>query len=107
MIYPQATAPLAVANPLFGLGPGVGIPRSTVPTGGPGDIVQVTEGDLFYALIHTGEPNGFGETQGIIISGTGIYDGATTVLSVVSPTAFLIPILYAGNATGTVVLDGS
>ncbi len=31
MIYPQATAPLAVANPLFGMGPGIGSLKSTDP----------------------------------------------------------------------------
>lgn len=31
MIYPQATAPLAVANPLLGMGPGIGSLKSTDP----------------------------------------------------------------------------
>lgn len=53
MIYPQATAPLAVANPLFGLGPGLG-------SGAEGAVLAPTLILDYNALTDPGILNGVG-----------------------------------------------
>jgi len=50
MIYPEATAPLAGTNPLFGLGPGLGASGGTAnkaPPHVPGVNLIWSNGNLF------------------------------------------------------------
>lgn len=51
-------------------------------------ILTITDGSATRILITTATPHGLSGGENIVISGTGTYDGAATVFSVVSATTF-------------------
>ncbi len=98
MIYPQATAPLAVANPLFGMGPGVGTRRIQIATSGT--IVRVVDSGYGGARIFIAETHAMQIGDLVSITGTVVYDGDWSVDEPTSNSFVIFGPTFAGDSTG-------